>query len=133
MAKRIAKILCVALAVIMMVSTIATTVFAKEYYYNRCNYGDTVRIETGKRPWYSLLQPKVIITNEGNNSMLINVYNETDDCYTLISFVLKPGRSFSPSKLKCNKDYTIELSMHWNGGGRIAYSISEVRYIDSIG
>lgn len=130
MNKKIAKIFCVVLSVILLMTTLATTVFAKEYYYGSGE--TTITVETGKRPWYSLLRPTFTIKNEANYSITVEILDSKGKlvyhCTTL-----KAGKTYSPLGLKYNETYTVLLSRHWTGGSKPVYSITEGRYIEYIG
>lgn len=130
MNKKLAKIFCLALALLLLVTTLATTVFAKEYYYGKGD--DCIEVETGRKPWYSVLSPKITIKNEGKSSITVLVLNSEGDVVSHME-TLKAGRSFSPRWLKCNETYQILISRHWTGGSSPVYSITEGRYIDYIG
>lgn len=130
MSKKIARIFCAALAVLLLATTLATTVLAKEYYYGKGD--DVIEFETGKRPWYSILRPQIRIKNEGSSSITVFICDSRGRIVNHM-VTLKPGKTFSPSWLKYNEDYEILISRHWMGGGKPVYSITEGRYIDSIG
>ena len=126
--KKITRMAAILLAVVTVISMLSIVAFAAT---SKSGTNIAVTVETGSKPWYSLLRPTVTVKNTGRGSMNVYVANSNG---SIISHLegLKAGKSYTFS-LSPNSRYTVywsgnALAGNWYGTG----TVSAGRYISNI-
>ena len=122
--RNIVKLVALLLVLTTMFSLLAIPASASGYASKR----GTIYVDTGSRPWYSLLNPRVTVSNQDNCKVNIWVYNSKD--IKVSHFTLNPYESFTIS-LKCN-DWFYIYGNNLYSSRCASISVSAGRYVTSV-